>query len=228
LPTAVLPGIAGQLLAAVTAAGAFAAFLATSGGLLVSVAGVVSTDLLPGRGRDFRMAAVITGVVALGLAVALRPAGLSVTVAMAFALAASTCCPLVLLGIWWRRLTWQGAMAGMVTGGGLVLATLLVNVGYNLAGGAAPWYILQPAIVTVPIALLVTVVGSLLTSHGIPAGTSSFMLRMHAPDVFGIGRERANGRSSEVGDTEQEQQAARLRRGRHRSPTQRSRSRGGR
>src|SRR5699024_6591914 len=86
LPTAGLPRIGGPVVAAVTAAGAFAAFLATSAGILTSVAGVVATDLLPGRARDFRMAAGLAGVVALGLAIVLRPAGLSVTVAMAFAL----------------------------------------------------------------------------------------------------------------------------------------------
>ena len=58
LPGAALGGgLTGQLLAALVAAGAFAAFLSTSSGLLTSVAGVISTDVL-GRGsvRDFRLA----------------------------------------------------------------------------------------------------------------------------------------------------------------------------
>ena len=219
LPTAVLPGIGGQLLAAVTAAGAFAAFLATSAGILTSVAGVVATDLLPGRARDFRMAAGLAGVVALGLAIVLRPAGLSVTVAMAFALAASTFSPLLLLGVWWRRLTWQGAMAGMLVGGVLVSAALVVNVGYNLTGASAPWYTLQPALVTVPAASLVTVVGSLVSRGGVPEGTSRLMLRMHAPDVFGLGQERRNHQTDTVAAERPADEVERLRRGRHRKPT---------
>ena len=52
LPGAALgDGLAGRLLAALVAAGAFAAFLSTSSGLLTSVAGVISTDVLgPGLG----------------------------------------------------------------------------------------------------------------------------------------------------------------------------------
>ena len=52
LPGAALgDGLLGQLLAALVAAGAFAAFLSTSSGLLTSVAGVISTDVLgPGLG----------------------------------------------------------------------------------------------------------------------------------------------------------------------------------
>ena len=42
------------LLAALVAAGAIAAFLATSSGLVVAAAGVLSTDVLRGRVRDFR------------------------------------------------------------------------------------------------------------------------------------------------------------------------------
>ena len=67
---------------------------------------MLSTDVL-GRGsvRDFRMAAVVAGVVPLVLA--LRVSGLDVSqvVGLAFAVAASSFCPLLVLGIWWRGLT---------------------------------------------------------------------------------------------------------------------------
>ena len=65
LPGSVLAGLGGQLLAALVAAGAIAAFLSTSSGLLVSIAGVLSTDVLRGRVRDFRLAAVVAGLVPL-------------------------------------------------------------------------------------------------------------------------------------------------------------------
>ena len=58
------------------AAGAFAAFLATSSGLLVSIAGVLSTDVLRGRVRDFRLAALVGGLVPIPLALAASSAGL--------------------------------------------------------------------------------------------------------------------------------------------------------
>jgi Na+(H+)/acetate symporter ActP len=53
LPGAAIGGPAGAGLAALVAAGAIAAFLATSSGLLVSIAGALSTDVLRGRVRDF-------------------------------------------------------------------------------------------------------------------------------------------------------------------------------
>ncbi len=58
LPSAVLgSGWAGALLGGLVAAGAWAAFLSTSSGLVVSIAGVLSTDLLrSSRVRDFRLA----------------------------------------------------------------------------------------------------------------------------------------------------------------------------
>lgn len=223
LPTAMLPGVAGQVLAAVTAAGAFAAFLATSAGLLVSVAGVISTDLLPGRVRDFKVAAVITGLAAVGLAIWLQPGGLSLTVAMSFALAASTFCPLLLLGIWWQRLTWKGAVAGMLVGGGLVVAALVVNIVHNVTGTTAQWYTLQPALFTVPAAFLTTIVVSRLTQEDVPGDVGAVMLRMHAPDAFGLGKDRADarfGKAEQAEQAERDEQEERLRRGRHRRPAE--------
>ena len=65
LPEAAIAGRGGQLLAALVAAGAIAAFLSTSSGLLVSIAGALSTDVLRGRVRDFRIAALVGGLVPL-------------------------------------------------------------------------------------------------------------------------------------------------------------------
>ena len=141
LPTAMVPGLAGQLLEALLVAGAFAAFLSTSSGLLVSTAGVLVQDVLRGSVRDFRRASLVAGTVPLLLA--LPAAGLPVgqVVGLAFAVAASTFCPLLVLGIWWRGLTAPGAAAGLLVGGGLSAAAVLVDAGRarrpRLAGGAA-------------------------------------------------------------------------------------------
>ncbi|SLI66227.1 Na+/solute symporter [Mycobacteroides abscessus subsp. abscessus] len=103
-----LGGLGGQLIAALVAAGAIAAFLSTSSGLLVSIAGVLSTDMLRGRVRDFRLAALVAGAVPLALSLTVVSLDLSRTVGLAFAVAASTLCPLLVLGIWWRGLTAKG------------------------------------------------------------------------------------------------------------------------
>ncbi|MBB5854247.1 Na+(H+)/acetate symporter ActP [Amycolatopsis umgeniensis] len=194
LPSAVLPGLWGQILGAVTAAGAFAAFLSSSSGLLVSVAGVVSTDVLPGRVRDFRVATGIVALIPFALAVLLPSEDLSLSVGMSFALAASTFSPLLLLGVWWRKLSWPGALAGMLVGGGLVLTALVVNIVSKYTGGWAPWFSNQPALITVPAAFLTTYVVSRATGYGRPDDVHGVMLRLHAPDPLGFMRDRAVAR----------------------------------
>ena len=61
--------MAGDLLSALVVAGAFAAFLSTSSGLVVSLAGVISPRTCSaGSVQGFRRAAVISAVVPLGIA----------------------------------------------------------------------------------------------------------------------------------------------------------------
>jgi Na+(H+)/acetate symporter ActP len=190
LPSKILPGIGGELLGAVIAAGAFAAFLSTSSGLVVSMAGVLSTDALPGRVRDFRWAALVAGVVPLVLAVLLPPGDVSLSVGLSFALAASTFCPVLVIGIWWRKLTWVGAAAGIVVGGGLVLTALVVNIVSEYTGNWAPWYVMQPALITVPIAFGTVLLVSKATPQRIPEDVNRILLRLHAPDPLGFIRDR--------------------------------------
>ena len=109
VPAAAWPGAMGDILAAIVAAGAFAAFMSTASGLLVSIAGTVSHDVWPGKRRRGRMRFRIAAATAWSspalLALATREVDISVLVGWAFALAASTFCPLLLLGVWWPRLT---------------------------------------------------------------------------------------------------------------------------
>ncbi len=101
-------------------AGAFAAFLATSAGLTVAVAGVLTQDVVGRRFEGvtaFRLAAVVAVVVPLVLAALSREVPVATVVGLAFAMAAATFCPLLVLGIWWRGLTDVGAVAGLLVGG---------------------------------------------------------------------------------------------------------------
>ncbi|MBC7304735.1 MAG: cation acetate symporter, partial [Nocardia sp.] len=194
LPGAVLGGLGGQLLAALAAAGAIAAFLSTSSGLLVSLAGVLSTDVLRGRIRDFRLAALVAGVVPLTLAVTVASLDLSRTVALAFSVAASTLCPLLVLGIWWRGLTATGAAAGMLTGGvtagGATVLAVLGGVSPDLADGWAAAIVDYPGAVSVPLAFAVTVLVSLATTGQDSRTVAGVFLRMHAPERLGMSADR--------------------------------------
>ena len=190
LPGKLVPGMAGEVLGAVIVAGAFAAFLSTSSGLLVSIAGVVSTEAFPGRVRDFRWATVYAAVVPLVLAIALPETDISLSVGLSFALAASTFCPVLVIGIWWRRLTWVGAAAGMLVGGGLVLTAVALNIVSEYTGSWAPWPVVQPALITVPAAFATVFLVSLCTPRRIPEDVNRILLRMHAPDPLGFTRDR--------------------------------------
>ncbi|WP_022888833.1 cation acetate symporter [Agromyces italicus] len=182
LPDRLVPGPLGDLLTALVIAGAFAAFLSTSSGLVVSLAGVISQDLLGGSVRGFRIAAIVSTVVPLVVALATESAGLAGSVGLVFAFTASTLCPMLILGIWWRGLTARGAISGMLTGAVLSAAAIL---GGGALGAAAPGlrpFLEQPAAWTAPIAMLVTVVASRFDRRGAPPGTEAYLTRLHVPE----------------------------------------------
>lgn len=188
LPQAVFGGTAGQLLGALVAAGAFAAFLSTSSGLTVSVAGVLAQDLLGSSIRGFRLATFLAVVVPFVMALLAADLPIADSVVLAFAVAASSFCPLLLLGIWWRGLTDVGAALGLVFGGGLAAAAVIVTLVHAPAGGWLQALLIRPAAWTVPIAFGVMVVASLLTRHRRSPEIGRVMARMHAPEVLGLGR----------------------------------------
>jgi Na+(H+)/acetate symporter ActP len=187
LPEAALGGgPLGQMLGALVTAGALAAFLSTSSGLLTSVAGVIFTDVLHadrgGTIRDFRLATVLAAIVPMALSVYVSNMDVSRVVGLAFAVAASSFCPLLVLGIWWRGLTDVGAAAGVLAGGGAAMGAVLVTVlGPPLTGWPAQ-LVGQPAAWTVPLAFAVMVIGSLLTGKRVPVDVGATMLRLHAPE----------------------------------------------
>ncbi len=194
LPGSVLSGLPGQLLAALVAAGALAAFLSTSSGLLVSVAGVLSTDVLRGRVRDFRIAAILAGAVPLGLSIAVASLDVSRAVGLVFGVAASTLCPLLVLGIWWRGLTVAGAATGLLAGGiaaaGATTVSVLGGVSNQLWDGWPAVVLDYPAAVSVPLAFASMVLVSRMTRHQSDADVGRIFTRLHAPERLGMGDDR--------------------------------------
>ncbi|MFD2350722.1 cation acetate symporter [Nonomuraea ferruginea] len=74
---------------------------------------VIAQDLLKGGVRSFRIATLMAVAVPLALALWARALPVADVVGLAFAVAASSFCPLLVLGIWWRRLSTTGALAGL-------------------------------------------------------------------------------------------------------------------
>lgn len=188
LPRAMLDGVGGDVLTGLVTAGAFAAFLSTSSGLAIAVSGVLTQDVtsrLVSEQRGvaaFRLAAMVAVVIPVLAALLVRDVGVAQSVGLAFAVAASTFCPLLVLGIWWRRLTDAGALAGLAAGGlgagGAAIATL---AGYA-PGGWAGALLAQPAAWSVPVAVLVMVGVSLATADREPAHARRFLVRLHTPE----------------------------------------------
>jgi cation/acetate symporter len=193
----VFGGALGEALSALVAAGAFAAFLSTASGLAVSVAGVLSQDVLRARTgrvrsllgdgvRRFRIGTVISVVVPFALALVAGRLNLAETVALAFAVSASTFCPLLVLGIWWPRLTRRGAQAGLAAGGALASAAVLVTMVGGTSSAAADALLAQPAAWSVPVAFAVMVGVSLATRHTLPPDVGRVLVRLHAPEGLGL------------------------------------------
>ena len=188
LPAKVDQGPLGSLFTALLTAGAFAAFLATSLGLLLAVSGALSHDLVPGTLRRLRFTpfAAAGAIVVLALPAASIDVGVLVT--SAFAVAASTFCPLLVLGIWWPRLTARGAMVGISVGLLASAGVIGVDLLLGTPPGLAAILLGQPALWSVPLAFATMVAVSL--GGRPPAGAAAAMLRLHLDEDDTGGRDR--------------------------------------
>lgn len=192
LPHLAAAGAAQRVLSALVAGGAFAAFLSTSSGLLIAMAGAISHDIMKKGVRAFRWSAVGAGtaVTAAGLAVA--GTSINVLVGWAFAVAASSFCPLLVLGIWWPRLTWPGALTGLVLGGGASSAAVVASLAEAGRTGWAAVLLGVPAIWTVPLSFAAMIAVSLFTRSLVPADVMQKLLTLHLPE--GVRRRSAPAR----------------------------------
>src|SRR5688572_13715041 len=120
-------GVLGSILSGITCAGAFAAFMSTFSGLLVSMTGALAHDVYgrmlnpkasaEQRMKMFKWCAVLIGGVAMLLGSFVEPLEINFMVGQAFAIAAASYFPLLFMAVWWRKLTMKGAATGMLTGG---------------------------------------------------------------------------------------------------------------
>jgi Na+(H+)/acetate symporter ActP len=192
LPQALVGGGAGQWLTALVAAGAAAAFLATATGLTVTVAGVLSQDVVGRRVSNpivsFRIAAAAAVLVPLALGLVAESLPLARAVSLAFAVAAATFSPLLLLGIWWPRLTDVGAAAGLILGGVTASSAIVVSTLLPDMTGWPAALLSQPAAWAMPLAMVTMVLVSLRTAHRISPGVERIMIRLHTPETVGVQR----------------------------------------
>ena len=202
-------GLLGSILSGITCAGAFAAFMSTFSGLLVSMTGALAHDVYgrmiapkssaAARMKAFKVCAVLVGAVSIVLGTQVEQLQINFMVGQAFAIAAASYFPLLFLSAWWRGMTMKGAATGMLVGGVLALSAISLTSfsdlkKVNLADYWAAHPLLrilceQPAIWTVPFAMILMVVVSKLTSKDIPADVTMKMLVLHAPEKLGLKNE---------------------------------------
>ncbi|MFF3615764.1 cation acetate symporter [Streptomyces sp. NPDC002580] len=192
LPDRMIGGVGADLLGALVAGGAFAAFLSTASGLTMAVAGVLTQDVLPSRGvRHFRLGTVLAMAVPLAASVLVGGLPVADAVGLAFAVSASSFCPLLVLGIWWRRLTPPGAAAGMLVGGGAALVAVAATMAGLPNTGSLHALLAWPALWSVPLGFVTMVLVSLVTAARIPAGTAAILARFHLPEELTDGQVHA-------------------------------------
>ena len=141
-------GVWGSILSGITCAGAFAAFMSTFSGLLVSMTGALAHDVYgrmlrpqstpEQRLRMFKFAAIGIGVVSVGLGCCVEPLEINFMVGQAFAIAAASYFPLLFMSVWWRGMTMKGAATGMLGGGVLALLAAATTNASNLALDKGP------------------------------------------------------------------------------------------
>ncbi|MFC4907790.1 sodium:solute symporter family transporter [Actinomadura gamaensis] len=183
LPRKLAPGLSGSLLVGLVAAGAFAAFISTTCGVVVAIAGTISQFLRGGTG-SFRAGAVFALAVPLCVAGCVGTRNAAGLVTLALTVSACSLCPLLLLGLWWRGLTPLGAGVGLVFGGGLAVAAGGAGLFLGPRHGWTAALLAQPALVLAPATVAVMVGVSLAFPRHVPPRAGRAVARMHLPEEF--------------------------------------------
>ena len=171
------PEIAGlpYVISGLVAAGGLAAALSTADGLLLTIANALSHDVYykmidPNASTMRRLSvskALLLVVAVLAAYVAsLKPGDILFLVGAAFSLAASAFFPALVLGVFWKRANYLGAVIGMLAG--LAVCMYYMYMTYEFFGVNAPlWFEIKPisaGIFGMPAGFLGVIIGSMLTS----------------------------------------------------------------
>jgi cation/acetate symporter len=198
--------LGGVVLLAVISAVAFATILAVVAGLTITAsasfahdvyASVIKKDQVSDdeQVRVSRITAVVLGVVAIGLGILANGQNVAFLVALAFAIAAAANLPTILYSLYWRRFNTRGALWSMY--GGLISTLVLIILSPAVSGSTTAmipgadfaWFPLSnPGIVSIPLAFLLGIVGTLTSSD---RGDAALNAEMEVRSLTGVGAERA-------------------------------------
>jgi cation/acetate symporter len=198
--------LGGVVLLAVISAVAFATILAVVAGLTITASASFAHDVYASvikknqvsedeQVRVSRITAVVLGVVAIGLGILANGQNVAFLVALAFAIAAAANLPTILYSLYWRRFNTRGALWSMY--GGLISTLVLIVFSPAVSGSATAmipgadfaWFPLSnPGIVSIPLAFLLGIVGTLTSSD---RGDAALNAEMEVRSLTGVGAEKA-------------------------------------
>ncbi|WP_280546111.1 MULTISPECIES: sodium:solute symporter family protein [unclassified Halomonas] len=126
------------------AAGGIAAALSTAAGLLLAISSAISHDLIKTminpriseKGEMLAARISMAGAILLATYLGLNPPGFAAqTVALAFGIAGASLFPVLMMGIFSKRVNNKGAVAGMLTGLGTTLLYIFTYLGWLFIPG---------------------------------------------------------------------------------------------
>jgi cation/acetate symporter len=158
--------VGGNLLLGFISAVAFATILAVVSGLTLSGASAISHDIFASviyRGRvnekvemrASKIATIVLGVVAIALGIAFEKQNVAYMVGLAFAIAASSNFPVLLLSMYWKGLSTRGAVIGGFLGliSAFVLTVLSKGIWVTVLGNTTAIFPYDnPALFSMPLA----------------------------------------------------------------------------
>lgn len=163
----------GELFMAFIVSVAFITVIATVSGLCIAASTAFSYDFwfkVVKKGhqehdeqvRTARIAAIAIGILSILVSLLLKNVNVAYLSGLAFSIAATVNLPAIILALYWRKLTTQGAMAGILSG--MALSLFAVLGGPSFMGKAAIFPLANPGIVTIPLGFLITWAVSCLTA----------------------------------------------------------------
>ena len=200
--------LGGVVLLGVISAVAFATILAVVAGLTITASASFAHDIYAsvlkhGRVTEreqvkvSRITAVVLGIFAIGLGILANGQNVAFLVALAFAVAAAANLPTIVYSLYWPRFNTRGALWSMY--GGLISTLVLIVFSPAVSGAKTAmipgadfaWFPLaNPGIVSIPLAFVLGIVGTLSSpDRGDPGKNAEMEVR----SLTGIGAEKAAG-----------------------------------
>jgi cation/acetate symporter len=198
--------LGGVVLLGIISAVAFATILAVVAGLTITASASFAHDIYASvlkshqvtereQVKISRITAVVLGTFAIGLGILAREQNVAFLVALAFAVAAAANLPTILYSLYWRRFNTRGALWSMY--GGLISTIVLIVFSPAVSGTPTSmiegadfaWFPLSnPGIVSIPLAFLLGIVGTLTSPDD---EDPTIAAEMEVRSLTGVGAEKA-------------------------------------